>query len=824
MSEQNTQLALAREYILNTRHNIYLTGKAGTGKTTFLHGLQQSPPKRMVVTAPTGVAAINARGVTLHSFFQLPFGPFIPGTNVVPLRFSREKINIIKSLELLVIDEISMVRADVLDAVDSVLRRYTRTNLPFGGVQLLMIGDLHQLSPVVKKEEQALLQQHYTAPYFFASTALQATKFITIELEHIYRQSDPHFIALLNRVRNNDIDLTTLAQLNARNLSTRNLSNSTDPGNLPITLSTHNKSANSINNERLKAISNPEYRYEALVTGDYPEHAYPCGKTLVLKAGAQVMFARNDRAREKRYYNGKIGVITRFDDDYIWVQCPQDTSLICVEIATWENIKYSIDPNSKEITETVVGSFTQYPLRLAWAITIHKAQGLTFDSVIIDADAAFAPGQIYVALSRCKTLQGITLSREIPASAIHTDAQVEQFSQYAQQHPPTPADLQTAKIAYQQELIAQCFDFHGLSNDLNRLNKQLSQNAQVIQHSSSQPIADVLQQVRKELVGVSEKFQSQLQSLYSTNEAPQDNAYIQERIQKASHYFSEKLNTGLLTWLRSFSHTSDNQAQSKKLKQIHGDVQTGLTAKAAGIVSCREGFSSAVYLHSQSLAEIELKHAPRQNAANEDYKTTALKHPELFQRLKAWRDQTAEMQDVARYVVLHQRVLFQIAERMPRNGQQLLKVRGIGKGLVEKYGEALIDIVEKYCQENHIEIVDEPEPSKTKHKNTSKGKHETDTKISSYELFRAGKTIRQIAEQRGLVISTIEGHLAYYVGLGELALSEVMEEEKIKPIEAALLVHEGEGFKFVKELLGKNYSYGEIKMVKTYLSLGAESL
>jgi len=400
MSIPNPELQLADEFLQYTNCNVFLTGKAGTGKTTFLKDFNKHSPKRMVVTAPTGVAAINAGGVTLHSFFQMPFGPFVPGSEAHSQshqrRFNREKINLIKSLDLLVIDEISMVRADLLDGVDAVLQRYRRSNLPFGGVQLLMIGDLHQLSPVVKDAEWRLLKPYYDSAYFFSSNSLSKTELFTIELKHIYRQSDTRFINLLNSVRDNNLDESGIAALNKR------FDPNFSPGDKEgyITLCTHNRKADGINFSKLHSVKNKKHTFDAEVEGDFPEHTFPTQATLDLKIGAQVMFVRNDPSPDKRFFNGKIGEITRIKSDEIWIKCPDENNQIIVEPAVWENIEYKLNQESGEIKENKIGTFEQYPLKLAWAITIHKSQGLTFDNAIIDAQAAFAHGQVYVALEQ----------------------------------------------------------------------------------------------------------------------------------------------------------------------------------------------------------------------------------------------------------------------------------------------------------------------------------------------------------------------------------------------------------------------------------------
>jgi len=395
----NPQLKLAYEFVQHTGRNVFLTGKAGTGKTTFLHNLKKESSKRMIVVAPTGVAAINAGGVTIHSFFQLPFGPQLPYNNSpenkqksIIRRFSKEKINIIRSVDLLIIDEISMVRSDLLDGIDGTLRRFKNRNLPFGGVQLLMIGDLQQLAPVVKNDEWNLLRDHYNTAFFFGSLALQKTDYISIELTHVYRQSDERFIKTLNKVRNNTIDNEVIETLNARyNPDIDSL------GAGHIILTTHNAKARQINDSRLKKLPNKSFSFTADIKGTFPDHSYPNDLMLVLKKDAQVMFIKNDPSPEKQFFNGKIGRIIDIDSDSITVQCDGDDEPIFVEKLFWEKIAYSLDDKTQEINEVVEGMFFQYPLKLAWAITIHKSQGLTFENAIIDAQDAFAHGQVYVA-------------------------------------------------------------------------------------------------------------------------------------------------------------------------------------------------------------------------------------------------------------------------------------------------------------------------------------------------------------------------------------------------------------------------------------------
>jgi len=548
---KNPELNLAEDFVQYTDSHIFLTGKAGTGKTTFLRQLKKNTAKRMIITAPTGVAAINAGGVTLHSFFQLPFGPFIPGSEATEqnrqrfFRFSKEKKRIIKSLDLLVIDEISMVRADLLDSVDAVLRRHRRSVQPFGGVQLLMIGDLHQLPPVAKQNEWQLLKQYYDSVYFFSSHALDQAQLVTIELQHIYRQSDARFIKLLNRVRENRLDAASIRALNQRYVE--NFTPEKEQGF--ITLTTHNGNADRINQSRLAALEGKEHCFEAEVQGEFPAHNYPAPSTLVLKAGAQVMFLRNDASIEKRYYNGKIGKIKTIAGRRICVACPGESEDITVEALEWENIKYKVNKDNKEIQEEIIGTFKQFPLKLAWAITIHKSQGLTFDKAVIDAAAAFAHGQVYVALSRCKTIEGMVLSSPIPSRGIATDEAVLNFMAKVRQNMPSEKRLQVAKVCYQHQLLLECFDFQLLQNRLNYLVRLLAGNAGLIQTSGVPDIARLQELAGKQIFTVGEKFKEQLRTIFVKQDLPETDAYILERIGKASGWFQDKfsLNSGLLT-------------------------------------------------------------------------------------------------------------------------------------------------------------------------------------------------------------------------------------------------------------------------------------
>ncbi len=813
----NPELRLAHDFVEYTDRNIFLTGKAGTGKTTFLHNLRRSTHKRMIVTAPTGVAAINAGGVTLHSFFQLPFGPYVPGSEAYGRnsqhRLGREKINVVGSLDLLVIDEISMVRADLLDGVDEVLRRYRRSDLPFGGVQLLMIGDLQQLSPVVKEDDWAILREFYDSMYFFGCHALGLSDLVVIELKHIYRQSDTRFIDLLNRVRENRLDQASLQELNSR------YRKDFRPGDNQgyITLSTHNRSADAINESRLKGLPERPHCFRAEVEGDFPEYSYPTSPALTLKKGAQVMFVKNDPSPDKLYFNGKIGRITRIGDRSVCVKCPGDDGEITVEPAIWENIQYRIDPTTREITEDKVGRFVQLPLKLAWAITIHKSQGLTFDRAVIDAGAAFVHGQVYVALSRCKTFEGMVLSSPIPPHAIKTDGAVSRFNVRTSQTPPSAEGLETAKILYQRRLLNECFDFAPLRSLLGRLVRVLRANAGTVRVSGAGDLQALEDKAGAEIFVVGEKFQRQLNGLFADDKLPSDDPAVFDRVTKAGVYFEEKLDSILGDCLTTLRMDTDN----KEIARIAGGALDGLrketAVKLAAMRSCKPGFSPSRYLRALSSAQIDLKPDKQRKSRPAEYAVSEIGHPELFQALKDWRAAKAGEAGVPHYQILHQSVLIQIASDLPDSPAALMSVRGIGKRLFEKYGKELLALVSSYRQRHRISGPGRPaatpppkHPAKDD-KPVAKG-----TRQVTYELFSKGLSVAQVARERGLTHSTIESHLACFVESGRIDIGRLLPEEKLKTIDRQLTAMKDRPLGEIKQALGENHSYGEIRLVQAH--------
>lgn len=537
----NHEMNLAWRFIANTNVSVFLTGKAGTGKTTFLRRLKDLTPKRMVVLAPTGVAAINAQGQTIHSFFQLPFGPMLPaeaGERRTHYKMGKDKKNLIKTLDLLVIDEISMVRCDLLDAVDQELRKYKDRSKPFGGVQLLMIGDLQQLAPVAKESEWALLAPYYNTQYFFGSRALQQISYVTVELKHIYRQQDDEFINILAKIRNNKVDGDTLKALNRRYV----------PGFVPpadedwIRLTTHNRMADEYNQNMLRALKSEELHFPAEVTGTFPETSYPADEDLVLRVGAQVMFLKNDPSPAHAYYNGKIGVVRSVTDEGIIVWSKEDKKNILCPQMEWENTKYVIDEKSKEIKEVVEGVFKQYPLRLAWAITVHKSQGLTFDHAVLDVNDSFAHGQTYVALSRCRTLEGMVLARPIDGRSVITDASVNAFiDKEVEEAKHVETRLPQMMYEYYLALLNELFSFATLTSDLKYLTRVVDEHLYTAYPDYLSMLKETIPEVEKHLSQVAAKFAVQYQQMMAQSANFSKDEALQKRLHAAAEYFFNKI-------------------------------------------------------------------------------------------------------------------------------------------------------------------------------------------------------------------------------------------------------------------------------------------
>lgn len=748
-------LNLAYDFIESTGKNLFLTGRAGTGKTTFLKGLQNSVPKRMIVVAPTGVAAINAGGVTMHSFFQLPFGIFVPGRARPDgefRRFSRVKTAIIRSLDLLVIDEISMVRADTLDNVDEVLRRFRDRSKPFGGVQLLMIGDVQQLSPVVREDEWSVLRNHYNSPYFFDSQALTQTSYTSIELRKIYRQSDPTFIDLLARVRENNVDNQTLISLNRRH------NQEFDPPQSEgyITLTSHNHTARRINDAKLAAIEQSEHAYSADIQGDFPEHLYPTDAQLRLKTGAQVMFTKNDPSPEKRFVNGTIGTIVRLADDEIEVAISENSSQkhsendsqkrfenevenasvnsqknssIIVRRLEWENTKYTLDDTTNSIVEQREGVFRQFPLRTAWAITIHKSQGLTFDRVIIDAADSFTHGQVYVALSRSRTLEGLVLRTPLRRESFVGDATVEHFAQYVEQNQPGTRDLEASRREYHKKLLLELFDFKDITRSWRTTGRLMDEHLSGIYPSLTRRWSEAGAALIKEVEEVGRKFQIYIMQ----RDNNLNDSALEQKIASGARYFSEHLKP-LEPLLDEASIVGvDNKETRKRLTELLSQTSKNVSLAQATLGSAFEKFTVRGYLETRGAAiaaaetgkigrisnsengktsktgqigspenSTKSKNNKSEKARRNGY-SDDIRNPEIFELLRSWRLECAREQDVPAYVVATQKVIVEISNRLPSTTRELREIKGVGPKFIEKYGTQILSLLRDYAMGSLID-------------------------------------------------------------------------------------------------------------------------
>ena len=801
----NDQLELAYNFVQYTNKNIFLTGKAGTGKTSFLNRLKGSIPKRMIVVAPTGVAAINAGGVTIHSFFQMPFGPVIPGqqqAKQATFKFGKNKINIIKSLDLLVIDEISMVRSDLLDGIDEMLRRFRKNSAPFGGVQLLMIGDLQQLPPIVKDDEWRILKAYYPNMFFFNSIALRKSNYTSIELKQVFRQTDNSFISILNEIRENQLSEESLQKLQSRHFP--NFQANEDDGY--ISLTTHNNRAKSINDDKLNQLSAVSQQYKAKVDGLFPEHSYPTESKLILKEGAQVMFVKNDSSPEKLFYNGKIGKIIEIDEEDIFVKCPGDTNPILVQAEEWQNVSYSINSESQEIEEKKMGSFKQLPLKLAWAITIHKSQGLTFERAIIDANAAFAHGQVYVALSRCKTLEGMVLSTPISTQAIIQDRSVKEFKDHAEDNQPNESMLEQSKADFKLFLLKELFDFNASQRILHYCKKQLAENAEVVLGNLLEEINAVLPEVKNKLVLVADKFRNQLKHIIQTG----DDKLLQERISKACSYFKDQNEQLFVKLLDQSSFDTDNKAIGKAVNQLIEELAQITKIKLICLDACTNGFELKPYLKIRAQAFMEEPTLKKKKAKEPVFDT--VDHPELFNRLKAWRTELAVKHDKPAYWVASQKVLIQLANQLPVTGDELLSISGMGKKKVERFGLEMLELVASYRKDQGMEV-----PDILTALQSPKKEKKTDTKKISLDLFESGKSTKEIANKRDMAISTIEGHLAHYVGTGHLKLDSFIDHQKAEKIEKFLIKNTGTSLTEAKKELAGDISYGDIRFVLKHM-------
>lgn len=817
---------LATDYINRTNRAVFLTGKAGTGKTTFLRQIKQHTHKQAAVVAPTGVAAINAGGSTIHSFFQLPFNHYLPDkgkgqiTNAVAgksdliarLKMTSNRRKILQELELLIIDEISMVRCDTMDAIDVILRHFRhRPNEPFGGVQLLLIGDMFQLSPVAREPEWQELSQFYKSPYFFHSRVMMQQPPIYIELDKIYRQKNEDFIRVLNEVRNNNLSAEGYGLLQQR----------FDPNFIPeegehyITLCTHNYLADQINAKELSSVPGKSGFFKAVIKGEYPEKSYPLDEKLELKTGSKVMFIKNDPDPAKRYYNGKIGVITEMDDDVIKVQCPNEAEPISVGLYTWENVKYQVDSRTQLLNENVIGTFQQFPLRLAWAITIHKSQGLTFEKAIIDAGKAFAPGQVYVALSRCTSLEGLVLKSQINSGSLSNDQHILRHSTDKPAIEETEKNLIKEKTQFQQQLLNQLFDFTSSLSQIENLLHYLEKSGDSFNADTSAFLLNLQSQLN-ELQLTAKKFQIQLKNLHADTGAL--NTVLQERIMAASKYFKTNIEQ-VLTCIYQSPAETDSKVHSQQFNDDLKEVFITLAQKYHLINGIQSTFSIEDFYKARRSFVVPAFNVDAYAGKNHTSpQQTESAQPDLLRKLRALRNEICVAKDLPVYIVAGSTTLQELADYLPLTMDDLTKISGFGKAKVQTYGQRFLEVIVAYCEENGLETQIGRKSAKKERKEKV---IKEDTKRVSFEHYKAGRTVAEIAGMRSFTVGTIQGHLAHYVSSGEIQLSELVHPEKIKIIEAALANFTEEGFASLKQQLGNNISYEEIRMVSiVYKSRG----
>lgn len=795
---KNEKIEMLNRFVHNTDLHIFLTGKAGTGKTTFLRNLAVNINKRMVIVAPTGVAAINAGGVTIHSFFQLPFGPIVPeegqdlSQRLTTQKISKTKLKIMRSFDLLVIDEISMVRADLLDAIDMVLRKVRRNSSAFGGVQLLMIGDIQQLAPVARQNEWELLQPYYKSVYFFDSKVLQNSPYICIELDHVYRQNDLSFIDILNKIRNNNIDDRSLNILNSRYI----------PNFLPddkegyITLTTHNYQADDINDEKLAAIEAPVLLFEAKIKGVFPENAYPTKEHLELKVGAQVMFVKNDPSPEKQYYNGKIGTIISSDkDNVIQVEC--DDEIIDVVPVTWQNFEYKINEETNEIEENEIGSFTQIPLKTAWAITIHKSQGLTFEKVILNAELAFTHGQVYVALSRCTSLNGLVLKKQINRNVIFNDEVINSYVDAIPSLEPDNDRVIKEERDFLYKKIIELFTYDELAMNMNRLSKIVRENDNIFDKDIVEAIHSKRNAFRNEIVDVSLRFTRQIDFIFSTEVI--DNNYLQERIKKASVYFFDKLNE--LENIPEIINETENKAVNSSIKAILDLMREILFVKTACLNLVKDGFEVAKYIELKNKKILE-----SENLKSSKLKSRSVDKADkpLMDMLLRWREKKSEELNVEEYRIMPKTVLLSIVEKKPVTIKELKEISKLGTTRIKSFGADIINMILEYQGVSQKDFEDE---ASRREMNLSR------SEIQTLELIDENYTIDEIVKERGLARNTIENHIVNIVKNGIYDASDFVVKEHYDTIKEYFAETQDKSMSSAREVLGEEYSYFELKLV-----------
>jgi len=753
MEEVTAAATYALKFINQTNRSVFLTGKAGTGKTTLLKEIIKTTHKNVVVVAPTGIAALNAGGVTIHSMFQLPFGGFLPTHAQAPhisdyVKFENkdslrrhfnmraEKKAVIMGMELLVIDEVSMLRADLLDAMDYMLRSVRRRNEPFGGVQVLYIGDLLQLPPVVRNEEWEVLRQHYRGKFFFHSHVVQENPPVYIELDKIYRQTDSRFINVLNNLRNNIITTDDLKVLNEFVNPAFDLKN--NPGY--ITLTTHNAKADALNANSLLELGGKEYSYLPDIVDDFPEKMYPVEQMLRLKVGAQVMFIKNDLSPEKNYFNGKIGIVKSLSDGEIMVHFPEENVTIEATKYEWKNVKYLVDELTKEIKEEVLGTFVHYPLKLAWAITVHKSQGLTFDKAMLDVSQVFMPGQAYVALSRLRSLQGLVLLSPMRMNGISNDADVMDYASGKAGDDEMETSLQRETLNFVCNFLKESFTWGQLAAEWQRHKMSyLQEGEKALKHRFREWAHRQEDTIHKQL-DASGKFINQLDKLFSQHPVNLD--FVNERVTAAVNYFypaMDSMATGLYNKIEEVKRLKRARAFFDELAALE-ELQTGAILRL---------------LKAKKIVEVVM--------AGEEISRDSLITPQM-----------------------------------------------------QSYKADKIEAIKEIMKLNPVTILEEEEDEYERYpvKKKSSGAPKKTTLEETFELWQQKLSIKEIAERRKLTETTILSHFAGLIQSGKAEVSDVLPEEKIVALKEAFKDFDGESLKGLKDKYGDAFTWGELRIYK----------
>lgn len=755
---------IAAKFINQTSKPVFLTGKAGTGKTTFLRNIIEHTHKNAIIVAPTGIAAINAGGVTIHSQFGIPFGLFIPDssfridtfkvkintpyTMVKHLNMRDQKRKLLQELELLVIDEVSMLRADLLDTIDFVLKSVRRQqHKPFGGVQVLFIGDLMQLPPVVKEEEWNILKQYYNSIYFFDARVLKTEKPVYIELDKIYRQTDSTFIDLLNNLRNNAVTQADIHLLNTYYKpdfdvrSARNI----------ITLTTHNHKADAMNKSALQELKGRSYFFNAKIEGEFSEYAYPVEPVLELKVGAQIMFIKNDLSGRQQYFNGKIGVVSALTDKEIEIDFRDGSKPFTLETYQWRNIKYELDPVTNEIDEKDIGEFNQYPIKLAWAITVHKSQGLTFEKAILDINRAFAPGQVYVALSRLKSLDGLVLTSPVQFNAISQDKALEDYARLKPQQEEVKQLIDQETVFFLRAYLLKVYDFVWLHSSLRQHLESYTMAENKSTKQKHQTWAEELFAKFGPLKLNADKFSNQIHFIFEGREE----GYLQkvhERHLAAKNYFYpvlKELSKSVLVHIELLKEEKQIKQYLEELLELEG----------------------LLYKHLQQLDKMSLVLDHVLNGTEFDK-----------QKFRQSSAQAERLEVVKQTIAITEKAAFEERKARASKTRKEKKTREPGTSAATKAKK-------------------EPKAAKP------------DTKSLSFDLYKEGKTVFEIAQLRQMAITTIENHLAHYVSLGMIPVTQFVPKEKHEKILESYKKH-GDGLANpIKQELGDDYTYSEIRFV-----------